>query len=80
MGQKDLPLISGRNHVKVFESFGWTVNRSKKNHFVLTHPAKPHVLLSIPDHKEVARGTLKAELRKAEITAEDYAARCSGVL
>ena len=76
MGQQELPLESGRFHVRVFQSMGWVVVRSKKNHFVLTHHRKPNVLLSIPDHKEVARGTLKAELRKAGIDTKEYRAQC----
>lgn len=82
MGQRDLPLESGKYHVKVFQSehlgdLGrWTVVRSKKNHFVLTHPKLPNVLLSIPDHPEVARGTLAAELRKCGISHEQYIAAC----
>jgi predicted RNA binding protein YcfA (HicA-like mRNA interferase family) len=75
MGQQDLPLKPGRTHVRVFESLGWIVRRSKKNHFVLTHPAKPGVLLSIQDHSEVARGTLRAEIRKAGLTDQQYRAR-----
>ena len=64
--------------MKVFESLGWTVVRSKKNHFVLTHPDRTNVLLSIPDHREVARGTLAAQLRKAGISHDHYAAACTG--
>ncbi|MEK7404273.1 MAG: type II toxin-antitoxin system HicA family toxin [Acidobacteriota bacterium] len=75
MGQQDLPLQPGRLHIRVFESFGWVVRRSKKNHFVLTHPGKSGVLLSIPDHPEVARGTLRAQLRRAGLTDEEYRAR-----
>jgi hypothetical protein len=39
----------------------------------LSHPDKPPTLLiSIPDHKEVDRRLLNAELRKAEITEEEF--------
>ena len=75
MPPRDLPLEPGRVHVRVFESFGWVVRRSKKNHFVLTHPGKPGILLSIPDHPEVARGTLRAQIRRAGLTAKEYRAR-----
>lgn len=72
MGIKNLPLDSGRTLVKVFEIFGWTCTRGK-NHFVLTHPNKPpQLVLSIPDHKEVDRALLKAELRKAGISEEQF--------
>jgi len=73
MGIKNLPLDTGMRITKVFvESFGWKSGYGK-NHFVLTHPDKPPMLIiSIPDHKEVSRSLLKTELRKAEITEEQF--------
>ena len=72
MGTKMLPLESGARITKVFESFGW-ISHYGKNHFVLTHPDKPPTLLiSIPNHKHVDRFLLKAEIRKAGITEEQF--------
>lgn len=72
MGIKDLPLDSGRNIVKVFETFGWVAHRGK-NHIVLNHPNRPPSLnISIPDHKEVDRALLKSQIRKAEISEEQF--------
>ncbi len=74
MGIKSLPLDSGKRIVKVFEAFGWVCHRGK-NHFVLTHPEKPPTLvISIPDHRQVDRALLKAELRKAGITEDVFCA------
>ena len=72
MGLKSLPLDSGQRHVRVFESFGWILRRSVRNHLVLTHPTVPNVVISIPDHREVDRRLLKAEIRKAGLTDEEY--------
>ena len=72
MGLSDLPLDKGRTHVKTFESLGWILRRTEKNHFVLTHPEKPGVIVSIPDHKEVGRNLLRTELRKAGIEPAEY--------
>lgn len=74
MGIKNLPLDKGKKIVKVFESFGWKPTYGN-NHFVLTHPDKPPTLtISIPDHKEVDRALLWTELRKAEITEDQFCA------
>jgi predicted RNA binding protein YcfA (HicA-like mRNA interferase family) len=75
MGLTELPLANGRAHVKVFEAFGWVQRRSKKNHFAMTHPGVPGVVISIPDHKEVGRQLLRTELRKAGIDPADYRKR-----
>lgn len=72
MGIKNLPVDSGKRITKAFEAFGW-IPHYGKNHFVLIHPDKPPTLLiSIPDHKQVDRALLKAELRKAGITEEQF--------
>lgn len=74
MGLKILPLDSGRRHVRVLESFGWVLRRGG-SHLVLTNPNVPRVVISIPNHDEVDRRLLKAEIRKAGLTDEEYRAR-----
>jgi predicted RNA binding protein YcfA (HicA-like mRNA interferase family) len=68
-----LPVISGREAVKVFESFGWSVARQSSSHIIMVHPGRP-VTLSIPDHKEVARGTLRSLIRSAGLTVAEFVA------
>jgi hypothetical protein len=72
MGTKDLPCDKGTRIRDVFVAFGWTARRSEKNHFVLTHPAHPNVYLSIPDHDEVRRNLLKAQIRNAKLTDKQF--------
>lgn len=72
MSLADLPLASGLKHARVFQRcFGWTV-RSKGNHITLTHPLIANVTLSIPNHKEVKRPLLHAQIKRAGITDEEY--------
>ncbi|MDB5330026.1 MAG: putative periplasmic or secreted lipoprotein [Phycisphaerales bacterium] len=53
-----LPVLSGRDVVRVFAQFGWQKARQSSSHIVLTK-AGEIATLSVPDHKEVARGTLR---------------------
>jgi predicted RNA binding protein YcfA (HicA-like mRNA interferase family) len=72
MSLRDLPLCDGLRHAKVLQrGFGWQV-RSKGNHIILTNPNAAGVTLSIPNHKEVKRPLLHAQLVKARISDEDY--------
>jgi predicted RNA binding protein YcfA (HicA-like mRNA interferase family) len=77
MALTDLPLASGKRHKKVFEDLGWLV-RSEGNHIVLTHPHHPQVFLSIPNHQEVKKQTLKSIVRAAGLTDEQYASFFQG--
>jgi predicted RNA binding protein YcfA (HicA-like mRNA interferase family) len=66
-----LPVLSGREVVKIFAKAGWAETRQKGSHIILTKPG--HIAsLSVPDHKEVARGTLRALLRAAGISVEEF--------
>ena len=66
-----LPVLSGRLVVKVLESFGWQVARQRGSHIILIKPGHMSTL-SVPDHKEVARGTLRALIRLADLTVEQF--------
>jgi predicted RNA binding protein YcfA (HicA-like mRNA interferase family) len=66
-----LPVVSGREAVTAFEKFGWHVVRQKASHIILTKPGEI-VTLSIPDHREVARGTLRSLIRLANLTIPEF--------
>ena len=66
-----LPVLSERRAVKAFESFGWQIARQRGSHIILIKPG--HIAtLSVPDHREVARGTLRALIRLADLTVEQF--------
>ena len=66
-----LPVLSGQQVVSVFESFGWSVARQKSSHIIMTK-AGEIVTLSIPNHKEVARGTSRSLIRSANLTVDEF--------
>jgi predicted RNA binding protein YcfA (HicA-like mRNA interferase family) len=68
-----LPILSGREVVRRFERFGWRTVRQQGSHVILVHPARA-VTLSVPDHREIARGTLRALIRAAGLTVEEFLA------
>jgi len=73
MGSK-VPVISGREVVRTFEKFGWVIARQASSHIILTK-AGEIVTLSVPDHKEVARGTLRSLIRSANLTVDEFIAK-----
>jgi predicted RNA binding protein YcfA (HicA-like mRNA interferase family) len=66
-----LPVLSGREVVKAFESLGWKVARQSSSHIIMTKEGEI-VTLSVPDHKEVARGTLRSLIRAANLTVDEF--------
>ncbi len=66
-----LPLLSGRKVAQAFVRLGWQVARQKGSHIVLVKPG--HIAsLSVPDHREVARGTLRGLLRAADVELSEF--------
>ena len=73
-----LPRISGREAVASFRRLGYEVDRQKGSHIILRHREAPFRRLTVPDHREVAKGTLRALIREAGITVEEFAAVLRG--
>jgi predicted RNA binding protein YcfA (HicA-like mRNA interferase family) len=70
MSPAALPVISGREAVRAFEKAGWVVAR-RRAHIILIKSGVP-VNLSIPDHKQLDRGLLRSQIRKAGLTVEEF--------
>lgn len=68
-----LPVISGRKVIKALTKTGFTVEGKKGSHVKLKKNEGGKILIVIvPDHSEIAKGTLKSILRQAGITREDF--------
>ena len=65
-----LPVLSCADAVRAFERAGWVVKR-RGNHVVMTK-AGSIVSLSIPNHREIARGTLRKLIRLAGLTIDEF--------
>ena len=68
-----LPNLSGRAVVKAFGRDGWEVARQKGSHVILVKEGY-WATLSVPDHREVAPGTLRALIRASGLTMEQFVA------
>ena len=68
-----LPILSGRDVVKVFAKDGWQMARQRGSHMVLVKTGHM-ATLSVPDHREVARGTLRSLIRSSDMTVDEFAA------
>lgn len=67
-----LPIISGKELVKILNAFGYEIDHQTGSHIILRNREPPHRRLTVPNHKEIAKGTLLAILRQAGLTREDF--------
>jgi predicted RNA binding protein YcfA (HicA-like mRNA interferase family) len=62
--------ISGKEAVRIFQKFGYILDHQTESHMILYHESRP--TLSIPNHKELAPGLLRALIRKSGLTVEEF--------
>ncbi len=66
-----LPVLSGRDVVRAFCKDGWRIARQRGSHIILVK-AGSITTLSVPDHKEIAKGTLRGLIRASRLTVEQF--------
>lgn len=64
--------ISGRTAVKRFQKMGYYVDHQTGSHIILYNDRPGWLPLSIPDHKELAPGLLRAQIKRAGMTVEEF--------
>jgi len=65
--------ISGKDAAKAFQKAGWQVRGQVGSHLVLTKGGV-RANLTVPQHTELAQGTLRALLRTAGLSVEEFLA------
>ena len=66
-----LPNLSGKAVVKAFERDGWTKVRQRGSHVVMVKDGSM-ATLSVPEHKEVAKGSLRSLIRASGLTIDAF--------
>ncbi len=69
-----LPRILGRAVMAAMRKIGYVEDRQHGSHVVLRNVRPPFRRLVVPDHKEIAKGTLRAIIREAGLTVDEFRA------
>jgi predicted RNA binding protein YcfA (HicA-like mRNA interferase family) len=68
-----LPVVSGRDVVRALHRIGYEIDHQTGSHMILRRSTSPFRRLTVPDHKEIAKGTLRAIIGEAGLTVEQFA-------
>lgn len=68
-----LPVISGAECIRALEKAGFVVYRQRGSHITMVW-ADLSAQTTIPNHKELDRGTLRAIIRQAGLTVDEFVA------
>lgn len=58
--------------VKALLRVGYEQDRKRGSHIILRQITTPHGRIVVPDHSEVAKGTLRAIIRQAGLTVDEF--------
>jgi predicted RNA binding protein YcfA (HicA-like mRNA interferase family) len=67
-----LPVVSGSDAVRAFRKVGYEFDEQHGSHIIVRHVDAPHRRLSIPNHKELAKGTLRTLIREAGLSVDEF--------
>jgi predicted RNA binding protein YcfA (HicA-like mRNA interferase family) len=66
-----LPVVPGAECIKALEKIDFKIVRQRGSHIVLARE-KPRTTIIVPNHKELDRGTLRAIIRQADLTVDEF--------
>ena len=69
-----LPVVSGQDAVRALKKIGYLVDHQTGSHIILRQSDPPHRRLTVPNHTELAKGTLRSIIRQAGLTVEEFSA------
>ncbi|MGH7492539.1 MAG: type II toxin-antitoxin system HicA family toxin [bacterium] len=72
-----LPTVSGQEIVRALAKIGYQFDHQRGSHIVLRQSFAPYRRLTVPNHKTVAKGTLRAIIREVGLTVDDFVALIS---
>lgn len=67
-----LPVISGKELCKILGKIGYLIDHQTGSHIILRNQKPPYRRLTVPNHKEIARGTLRSIIREAGLSINEF--------
>ncbi len=67
-----LPVLSGKQLIKILSKIGFAYDRTKGSHAVLIRETPKKVCISVPLHSELSKGVLLSIINKAGLSREEF--------
>ncbi|MFZ1319990.1 MAG: type II toxin-antitoxin system HicA family toxin [Ignavibacteria bacterium] len=67
-----LPVVSGKELIKILGKIGYDFDHQKGSHIILRKNIYPFRRITIPNHKEIAKGTLRKIIKEAGLTVDEF--------
>ncbi len=67
-----LPIVSSVKVVKAMLKLGYEVDHQTGSHIILRQKEYPYRRLTVPNHREIAKGTLRSIIRQSGLTLDEF--------
>jgi len=67
-----LPILSGTRIQKILKKYGYELDHQTGSHLILRQKEFPYRRITVPKHKSVSLGTLRAIIRETGLRREDF--------
>jgi len=67
-----LPVVSGIKVVKALAKIGYDIDHQTGSHMILRNKNVPYRRLTVPNHRSLAKGTLRAIIRQSGLSVEEF--------
>jgi predicted RNA binding protein YcfA (HicA-like mRNA interferase family) len=67
-----LPVFSGKEVCAILKKVGYYIDHQTGSHLILRNEQSPYRRITIPNHKEIAKGTLRSIIRQTGLTLEEF--------
>jgi predicted RNA binding protein YcfA (HicA-like mRNA interferase family) len=67
-----LPVISSKELIGIMKKIGYEIDHQRGSHIILRNQQAPFRRLTVPNHKEIAKGTLRTIIRESGLTLQEF--------
>jgi predicted RNA binding protein YcfA (HicA-like mRNA interferase family) len=68
-----LPALKAKDILRALERAGFVVHHVTGSHYILKHPKKPHLRVTLPWHnRDLKRGTVQGIVRQSGYTTDEF--------
>ncbi|MCW6158950.1 MAG: type II toxin-antitoxin system HicA family toxin [Thermoplasmatales archaeon] len=67
-----LPVVSGSEVVKALTKIGFFIDHQTGSHVIMRRDGEKVLTITVPQHRELKKGTLRAIIRQSGLTAEEF--------
>lgn len=71
--KQTLPAIRPKQLIRALQGAGFIVHHVTGSHYILKHPAKPTIRITVPFHnRDLKRGTLQSIVKQSGLTIDEF--------